>query len=386
MKKLYFLTACAVILSGCSAPDMRENVCYAPDDAGEIPASCEAAPEPVMAHRANAKSVNSAPADGASGYFQRSNRMMAYESSFTLTVKESDKALDDIKLLAEKLGGYLVSSHDGRMIIKVPVAKADEFLKSSAVFGKVSRFSISTDDLTDTITDLNVRLENLRKLRARLADLLNAAKKVEDILRVERELNRVTTEIERMEATLKNNQNRVNYVTFNISVVEQQGLMPDGTPQAIAHFSFLKKLMSTAAGGESYPLFGLEVPENFVTMPDGGLRNVFAATSSDDCVLRMWKVYVADDSTLEFWQQMIARTLQSKKSLEKIKVVPTGFDGRKAVKITGEVTTRRGIESYMAVISIKSCWGDDQLQIVEFFGPQEAFNAHEAAVNKMLTD
>ena len=83
---------------------------------------------------------------------------------------------------------------------------------------------------------------------------------------------------------------------------------------------------------------------------------------------------------------MIARTLQYKKSFDQIKVFPAEFDGRKAVRITAQVTTRRGIELYMAVISIKSCWGDDQLQIVEFFGPQEAFNSHEAAVNKMLAD
>ena len=128
MKKLYFLTACAVSLSGCT---MYEPVNYAPEDISipvhdSMPAP-ESIPAPVGAHRVNAKSVNAVSADSAGGYFQRSNRMMAYESSFMLTVKEIDKALDDIKLLAEKLGGYLVSSHDGRMVIKVPVAKADEF-------------------------------------------------------------------------------------------------------------------------------------------------------------------------------------------------------------------------------------------------------------------
>jgi len=379
MKKSWIGVGIAVLLSGCTTMEGNLEIvpksAMAPESASDY---AEDAAAPVHLNRSVA--VKSS----GSGYFQKSNRMMAYTAGFTLSVKEREKALDDVKLLAEKLGGYLVSSNRGNMNVKIPVARADEFLKSSAAFGEVSDFRISADDLTDTITDLQVRLDNLRKLRQRLSELLAKTKNVDEMLKVERELNRVTTEIERMDANLKNNQNRVNYVNFSVTIVEEAGLMPGGTPQAIDRFEFLDDLASASTGALAEPLFGLDVPDDFVVMPGGGAIRCFAATSSDDCIFTTWQVKVADGSTLDFWGKMIARTLQYKKSFDQIKVFPAEFDGRKAVRITAQVTTRRGIELYMAVISIKERWGAEDLRIVEFFGPEEAYKTREKAVLKTL--
>ena len=43
----------------------------------------------------------------------------------------------------------------------MPTAKADEFLKGARGIGKVTNFTISAEDLTDSITDTGVRLDNL---------------------------------------------------------------------------------------------------------------------------------------------------------------------------------------------------------------------------------
>lgn len=333
-----------------------------------------------------AKSVRMmATSDSAAGFFQQSDRMMAYTSGFTLVVKERQKALDEVKALAEKLGGYLVSSARGNMQLKVPVKKADEFLKTAGTYGELSDFRISAEDLTDTITDLGVRLENLRKLRVRLTELLAKAKNVDEMLKVERELNRVTTEIERIDAQLQNNKNRVDFVTFDVAIIEQHGAIPGGTPQAIDQFRFLKKLGEVLVGDEDEPLFGIVLPENFTALEEGELQSdSFAATTSDDCIFRSWEVPVADGSTLEFWEKMVCRALSAFSAYDQVKSFSVEFDGRKAVKITAQRTTSRGVEKYLAVISVKRSCGDDELQIVEFFGPQEAFAKHEKAVTSAI--
>ena len=154
-KNSYFCAGAAVLLAGCtSISQSMTDVERRPVFDGEIPVVESIAPPVRLAKNASGGAANSS-------YFQTSDRMVAYTAGFTLSVKQRDAAVDDVKKLAESLKGYIVSSRKGNMTIKVPVQKADEFLKSSGKYGKVSDFYIQADDLTDTITDLTVRLDNL---------------------------------------------------------------------------------------------------------------------------------------------------------------------------------------------------------------------------------
>ncbi|MBR7131302.1 MAG: DUF4349 domain-containing protein [Lentisphaeria bacterium] len=377
MKKIMFCLFCSAILSGCTGID------------SEIPRPESAAYDTAAPKSKSLHSSRRAAASGAvnsfskdSAFFQESSRMMAYTSGFTLTVKERNKAMDEIKKAAESMGGYLVSRNRGNMTVKVPVKKADSFLKQSRGVGKLSDFRVSAEDLTDTITDIDVRLENLKKLRQRLAELLKKANKVEEILKVERELNRVTTEIERVEAQLQNNRSRVANVTFEIAVIEEHGAIPGGNPQAISHFQFLHNLASTRPGKKDKPLFGLALPENLVPVT-GSYNTVdgFTATGSDDCILRIWEEKIPDTSTLEFWQQLVCRSLTTIHCFDNVKCFPATFNGNKAVRITAIQNTARGIMHYTAVITIDR-WGWDELRIVEFYGPEKAFEKH---IEKVLS-
>ncbi|MBR7120683.1 MAG: DUF4349 domain-containing protein [Lentisphaeria bacterium] len=382
MNRFFTVIACAAIFCGCN------NVAYDHD----APRKSMAAPPETLAEDSVAvnspalagrrRGISGSAADAGASYFNSGSRMMAYTAGFTLTVKELDKALNEVKMLAESLGGYLVSSARGNMQIKIPVAKADEFLNKAGDIGKKSDFRISAEDLTDTITDIEVRLDNLRRLRTRLTELLAQAKNVNETLSIERELNRVTTEIERIDAQLQNNKNRVAFVTFSVAVIEEHGAIPGGTPMAIERFSFLHQLSATdLAGSENEPLFGLALPEKFVAVTTGARQGkAFTATTSDDCIFRTWQTGIPDDSQLEFWEKVICRALAVYDDYTNIKCFPLSWDGRKAVKITAQVTTSRGIQRYMAVISVKCAIGDDELRIVEFFGPDEAFAIHENTV------
>ena len=381
MKKTHYLTyGLALLLAGCTTIDAHRAAPEAACGPDIIPVADDAVPESHMMAK-SARGVSN-----SSNYFQTSDRMMAYTAGFTLSVKQRDAAMDELKKLAESMNGYLVNSRRGNMTIKVPVKRADEFLKSAGKYGKVSDFHISANDLTDTITDLTVRLDNLRKLRTRLTELLSAAKTVDEMLKVERELNRVTSEIESMTARLKNNQNQVDFVTFTVGVVEEHGAMPAGTPEAIDHFDFLSRFADWSGGLETDPLFGVKLPEAFVAIERSpeGMKSGFAAISSDDCIFRTWEESVANDSKLDFWQKMICRALSSKESFDHIKCEKFELKGVAAIKITAQATTVRGLQNYMAVVALVDRWGHDELQIVEFFGPEEAFAKHEKAVLEAL--
>ena len=79
--------------------------------------------------------------------------------------------------------------------------------------------SISVSDVTETIVDLETRLNNYRNVEAQFLRILESAETVEDTLAVYNEINRVRLEIERIEVQLKNleTQTDYSYIYVNIS-------------------------------------------------------------------------------------------------------------------------------------------------------------------------
>ncbi len=370
----YVISAVAVfsLLAGCTS--VTDNAGY--DEGRRV------LPETVLARKK--KNVSFQADRAANGnFFQKSDRMMAYSASLTLRVKQRNVALDKIKTLAESLGGYVVSRKPENMNVKIPVAQADGFLKKLGNIGETGNFEFKADDLTDTITDLNVRLDNLKKLRDRLIALLEKSREVGDILKIEKELNRVTTEIERLTASLQNNRNRVDFVDFTIAVVEEHGAMPGSMPQAVERFSFLRRLASETAGSDDEPLFKLPLPAGMVAVK-GGADDVFTATTSDDCLLRIWETDVPDDSSLEFWETMLCRALKFYNGFDAVKSYPAVWNGKPAVRITSQILTGSGMRSYLMVVRVeKGCFADT-LQMVEFSGPEAAFKLHEKEILSII--
>ena len=101
-------------------------------------------------------------ADNSSHFKAEAGRSMAYVAYFSISVKLKKQAFADLKKLTESLNGYILySDSSGDITAKVPVKNADNFLKSAEKHGKIFKISINAEDLTDTITVINVRLENL---------------------------------------------------------------------------------------------------------------------------------------------------------------------------------------------------------------------------------
>ena len=382
MKKLWLLSLAAVV-AGCA----------------EIPAPESYRYSPAMAKAKSPRRPAEPPSDATApiaesngSFFQaEAGRQVAYTAGFTLQVKLASAAHSEVKKLAESLGGHLVSSRNNNMKIKIPVKKADQFLNTVKKSGKVRDFYVDSEDLTDTITDLNVRLDNLKKFRTRLTELLAKTQKVEEILKIEREINRITTEMERLTAQLQNNRDRVSFVTFTVRLLEQHGALPGGNPAAVNNFEFLRNFAADdiIASDDDEPLFDLPIPEGFVTTANNGGRiisdDVFAATSADDCIFRTWETAIPAESTLKFWEQLVCRALTLNHGYCNLKAEAVQFNGAEAVKITADVLTDSGVLKYMTVISVKRhklC--SDKLQIVEFFGPEKAFDKNLKAVTGLI--
>jgi hypothetical protein len=143
------------------------------------------------------------PGEPPRGEQKLAGPLLIYEATIHLAVFEVAAAIDKTMALAKERGGYLVRREDRSIVVRVPAAAYREVLDSIGKLGDVLHRSENVEDVTDQFFDLQVRVRNARVVRERLEQLLAQAKSVEEALMVERELTRVTTEIERLEGRLK---------------------------------------------------------------------------------------------------------------------------------------------------------------------------------------
>jgi hypothetical protein len=158
-------------------------------------ADFKAGPAPRPADARGAKSAG--PAQHAPVIiYQGELRMMADEEAIPKTI---DRIID----VAESVGGHLAGRKDQSVQVKVPSASfRDALAKVEGIGGVVAR-SVSADDVSEEFHDLEVRLANLRATRQRLQEFLARAGNIQDLLTVERELERVAQEIDRGEGRLE---------------------------------------------------------------------------------------------------------------------------------------------------------------------------------------
>jgi hypothetical protein len=102
-----------------------------------------------------------------------------------------------------------VSHADGsvsraELTLRVPADQLSAFLTATAGEGTVLHENLQSEDITDGYYDLKARLDNARRLEARLLTLMdNKAESMKSLLEVEREVARVREEIERHEGKMR---------------------------------------------------------------------------------------------------------------------------------------------------------------------------------------
>ena len=143
-------------------------------------------------------------------------QMLVYTAHVTMAVYQVAPALDAIEDVARSMGGYLSSRNDTQIEIRVPRARFDDALHKVEASGDVVHRDVSAEDVTDAYVDLDSRLKNARAVRDRLQALLEKAS-VKEAIEIQRELERVTGEIEVLEGKLKLLSNRVAYSTIAVT-------------------------------------------------------------------------------------------------------------------------------------------------------------------------
>jgi len=174
-----------------------------------------ASPPSVMTTTMSARTYS----EGAVDQFSPQERVVIYNAYVSLEVKDIQGTLQSIRALAEGSGGYVASSSRSTygaqeradIAIRVPKGKFQAAIQQIEAYGKVLDEGTTSEDITQQYIDLKARLNNLQRQEERLRELLDMAKTVDEILKVETELGRVRGEIDSL-------QGQINYLEGNVEM------------------------------------------------------------------------------------------------------------------------------------------------------------------------
>ncbi len=104
------------------------------------------------------------------------------------------------------------------MTLRIPNSKFEQAVMGiDKLDGKLISKNINQVDVSEQFTDLVARIKTKKGLEERYLDILVKANKVKDLLEVERELEAVRSEIERMEARLNGMKDKIAYSTLTVN-------------------------------------------------------------------------------------------------------------------------------------------------------------------------
>lgn len=156
--------------------------------------------------------------------------MIARTAALTLATREFDRARAVIDAVIERHHGYLGSLNitapagEPRSLtatLRVPAADLAPALDELKKLGRVESEQQSGEEVGEQYVDLEARLTNARHTEERLTDILrDRTGRLSDVLDVEKELDRVRGEIERMDGEKKALLKRVDFATVNLTLSE----------------------------------------------------------------------------------------------------------------------------------------------------------------------
>lgn len=231
-----------VAIAGIAAPSEESDqrvAAASPEAPMGAPVPPAPPPPPPPSPEAKApgadKKAEVATAPGA-----RDSSMIVYTATLTMAVYQVQPNLTAVERIAKEKGGFLAIRGDNRITVRVPRERFEDALGAIEKVGDVLHRDVTAEDVTDQYTDLEIRIKNARAMQTRLKQLLEKAA-VKEALDIEKELARVTEELELMEGKLKLLKDKIAYSTITV-VFEGRGAALSGAQKVRLPFPWLNQL------------------------------------------------------------------------------------------------------------------------------------------------
>lgn len=168
------------------------------------------------------------------------DRRIIYTATVDLVTEAIDAVEPKLLEMLKAAGGFVADTNQtgasggqrsGTWRVRVPVDQYDGFLQKVRTLGEVQSVNVTSQDVTEEFVDVSARVAAKKVQEQRLIDLIkNAVGKLDEILKVESELARVRSEIERMEGRIRVLKDQTELTTITITVREVKDYMPPEAP------------------------------------------------------------------------------------------------------------------------------------------------------------
>jgi hypothetical protein len=185
------------------------------------------------------------PSGGESG---SSESKLVKTANLYLEVDSYPDALKAVEETAARYSGYVsdsaVQQYDdrevGHVTVRVPEDNFEEAVKDIENVGDLKEENLTLEDVTEEYIDLNARLDNLKHQEQRYLEILDMATTVEDVLKVETQLERIRGDIESLQGTLNYLENQIQYSVIYVQLAE---------PKEVVHESGIGSAFNQAIDG-----------------------------------------------------------------------------------------------------------------------------------------
>lgn len=236
MKKLSVLILLlligAMVTAGCTAFEGTQPATFTEDTLSRSKAAYESenygyapAPAPQATQAAWGYDEKSADKTGASLPEQKIIRIADIKAEVTNVSESAER----VKEVAKRHDGQVQSSsvyagsqnrYSGTVTIRVPAERFDDALADIVAIGRVLSSSVTADDVTEEYVDLVAQRDSLSNQLAQYNRLLAKGQNVSEILDVQKEIERVQVQLDRIVGRMKYLDSRTSFSTITVSLSE----------------------------------------------------------------------------------------------------------------------------------------------------------------------
>jgi hypothetical protein len=147
-------------------------------------------------------------------------RLILSKAELTIQTPHQDSLHRQLADRARALEGYVVESTKERTQVRIPAGELEGLLGEMETWGKVSSRTLTGEDQTDSFRDFRQELDNAEVARARLLTLLEETGDVEEKLRIEAEIQRISLEIDRLTSQLAELRHQLKFATVTLNTTK----------------------------------------------------------------------------------------------------------------------------------------------------------------------
>lgn len=299
-------------------------------------------------------------------------RMVHYDGFARLRVTRVEEGVDQVRAVAEGLGGHVERVGGSSITVRVPVASFRAAFDQVLGLGEVLDKSLTAQDVTDAFTAVDLRLKTAEATRARLQALLARAEEEQEKLQLIKQIQRLTEEIDRLQAQVRTLSALAELSRISVELVPREALAWQGPEAETAELAWIRQLspLRTDAPLDERDL-ELPVPDGMVRLDDKG---PFVAESPDGARIWAWRVENPTEGDAAFWlaavQQRLARDFASATA------EPVG--GWQALRLVDRADPPY---TWLVGVRVEGKW----LHVVQVFLPSpESAQRHDAAIRAAL--